>query len=326
MSVSVVMVVRDEPRSRVQRALDAVAIQEGVDGISVVIAAPEADHADLAGLSTTGAVAEVRLVANPTGGRSAGLNRAIAAAPDGVVVRVDARSVVPPGYVAACVARLAVDLSVGIVGGGQRPTAIDDDAGPRGIARALRNPWLLGNAAYRRPGAAGPVDTVYLGAFRRDEVLALGGYDERLVANEDFDLARRVRDQGKVVWLEPDLEVAYEPRADWGGLARQYHAFGVAKVRFWRLTGERPNRRQQVAIAGGALAGIAALLSLRRPGRALALAVAACVGGAMLDHVADPDERDLQVRSRALAASAVIVTSWLVGVLSGLLRPGRDLR
>jgi len=321
---TVVMVVRDEPLARLARALAAVAAQEDVAGLTVCIAAPRDDHAGLAALRTGGAVDAIRLVDNPGGARSAGLNRAIAAAPDPVVVRVDARSEIPTHYVAACLRRLD-DPDVGMAGGVQRPVAAEGaDRAARGIARALRNQWLLGNAAYRRTDAGGPADTVYLGAFRRDEVLALGGYDEALDANEDYDLAQRFLDLGRTVWLEEGQCVRYEPRADWRGLARQYHAFGAAKVRFWRRTGRRANGRQRVALGACALGGLVAVASVRRPRRLIGLTAVGLTGLVVLDHVADPSERDPRVRARACVASTVIVGSWVSGVVSGYV--GRRVR
>ena len=318
--VAVVMVARGEPAARLQRALDALAAQVGCDPFTVYIAAPEADHASMQALVTDRAVSAVVPVANPGGARCAGLNLAIRAADADVVVRVDARSRVHPDHVARCVARLADDANVGVVGGVQWPHALTEDAGERGTVRALRNRWLLGNAGYRRPGASGPVDTVYLGAFRRRELLDLGGYDERLDANEDFELCSRYRDAGAVVWLEENLLVDYEPRVGTAALFAQYQAFGEAKVTYWRTTGDRPNGRQLLALglAGG---GTLALLgSIRRPRRAAALVAVGVVAVAVIDQLADPHEPDPQVRARACVASMATTAGWLWGVAHGALR------
>src|SRR4051794_9093690 len=156
------MVTRQEPIARVQRAVESLAAQEGVAGLDVVIAAPQGEHGALLTLPASGAVDAIVVVDNPTGGRSTGLNEAIAATDAEFVVRLDARTVLPRGYVARCVGRLEQDSSIGVVGGVQWPEP--SSAGLMAVAtvRALRNRWLLGNPAYRRPGAAGPVDTVYL--------------------------------------------------------------------------------------------------------------------------------------------------------------------
>ena len=251
--VSVLVVTRDEPPDRLGRALAAVRAQDYRGPLEVLVAAPPGERPVPDGLDLDRL--DVELVDNPGGQRSAGLNRALARARGPVVVRVDARSVPPADYVTRCVARLAADPTVGVVGAVQRPTATAAAVASRGIARALRNPYVLGGARYRRPGAGGPADTAYLGAFRADELRRLGGYDERLAVNEDFDLCARYRAAGWQVWVEANLAVGYEPRPSHGQLWRQYETFGAAKARYWRVTGARPNGRQLGALIGAAVSG-----------------------------------------------------------------------
>ena len=317
---SVLLVTRGEPPDRLRRAIDALGAQTGAGTLEALIAAPPDEHRGLADLPARGAVQTVRLVANPDEGRSAGLNRALHQAQAATVVRVDARSVPPPDYVARCVARLAANPGIGVVGAIQRPATHDAGAGARGIARALRNPWLLGGAAYRRAGRGGPADTAYLGAFRRHELLARGGYDERLEANEDFDLCARYRAAGQEVWIEPGLEVEYEPRRTHRELWLQYQAFGEAKVSYWRATGERPNRRQRVALGGALAAALTGVLVGRRPRRLAATLVAALGVLAVVDHSVDPEDRDVGARVAAIGAYAAFLTGWCCGIVRGLAR------
>jgi succinoglycan biosynthesis protein ExoA len=321
-TIDAVMVVRDEPSTRLRRAIASLAAQEGVSGIRLVIAATDSEHSRLRTLRPHGAVSAIVLVDNPSGARSAGLNRAVAACRGLVVVRVDARSTLPADYVVRCVGRLAEHPEIGVVGGVQWPVAARSDARSRGIARALRNPWMLGRAAYRQPDREGRVDTVYLGVFRRKELMAFGGYDERLAANEDFELCTRYRDDDRDVWLEAGAAIGYEPRDTWRSLFAQYEAFGAAKVRFWRVTGRRPSQRQVAAIAAAAAGLAAGLWSVRRPARAVGMAAAACVGIATVDHLADPTERDAMVRFHSCAAYGAIAGGWLWGVVAHAFRSG----
>jgi len=311
MSASVVLVIGQEPPDRLRRALAALERQVGTEPIEVVIAASPLLLEECRALDSRGAVARIEIVSNPTGRRTPGLNAAARAASGDVLVRVDARSRVPPDYVARCLNRLEVDADVGVVGGHQQPVEHASSVRARGIARALRNPWIVGGAAYRRLDRSGPVDTVYLGAFRRPEFLAFGGYDERLDANEDFELCARYQHAGYTVWLESGLVVRYEARASFRELWRQYEDFGRSKLRYWTLTGERPNPRQAVALAL-ALAGAATVALSKR--RALALAIAAA-GLAALDHAAEPTETDPSVRASSVVASAVAQAAWTTGVL-----------
>jgi len=319
--VSVLVVARGEPRARLGRLLDALADQQGPELLEVLIAAPLEEHAGLAGLAPTGAVTSVRLLANPGGGRSAGLNRALAAARGAVVARADARSVPPPDYVTRTAGRLAADPDVGVVGGVQRPVPAAPGVAARGIARALRNPWLLGGATYRRPGGGGAADTTYLGTFRAAELRALGGWDERLAANEDFELCARYRAAGAAVWVEPGLEVAYEPRRSHRELWQQYRAFGEAKVQYWRTARTGPNARQAAALLGAAGALGAAAVVARHPARGATVGLAALAAVGVVDHLVEPAERDPRVRVAAYAAYATFLAGWWAGVARGLTGP-----
>jgi succinoglycan biosynthesis protein ExoA len=318
-SVSAVMAVRDEPFERVARAVGSLAAQHHSGPVELLIAAPPDQHARLARLRPTGAVHRVVLVANPCGERSPGLNRAVGMATAPFVVRIDARSLLPADYVSRCVQRLVDDPAVGVVGGVQRPRARADEARAGGIARALRNPWVLGAARYRRPGSRGPADTVYLGVFRRDELLATR-YDPQLAANEDFDVCTRYRRAGQQVWIEESLEVDYEARDTYADLWRQYRAFGAAKVRFWRRTRARPQLRQVIALGGVGAAAVLVARQGRHPRRLVALAAIAAGGLALVDHVAEPREPRVRVRAHSVVASVCIVGAWVSGVAQEALR------
>jgi succinoglycan biosynthesis protein ExoA len=322
--ITAVMVAREEPLTRLRRAIASLALQEGIDGLDIVIAAPAREHRRLEQLIPHGAVSAITLVDNPSGGRSDGLNRAVAVARGDVIVRLDARARVARDYVARTVARLTDDARVGVVGGAQWPVALRNHSRDQGIARALRNRLLMGAAAYRCPERSGPVDTVYLGVYRRDELLRVGGFDARLEANEDFELCQRYRRAGFAAWLESGATIEYEPRDTRWEVFEQYHAFGRAKVQYWRLTGDRTNRRQRVALALGVAGAVAVVASLRRPRRMVAMFTTAALGLAVVDHIADPHERGLRVRAHAYATNMAVVSGWLTGVARGLAsRPSR---
>ncbi|MGH9158124.1 MAG: glycosyltransferase [Acidimicrobiales bacterium] len=320
-ALSVIVTARDEPVRRIERLLQAVAEQDVDGAVQVLIAVPPEERGRFAHLHPTGSVAEVLIVDNPAGGRSSGLNRAARASSAPIVCRLDARTLPPPDYLRRCALRLGSDPAVGMVGGTQCPRPSGSSTLGVGIARALANPWLLGAAAYRRPGASGPVDTVYLGAFRRNQLFALGGWEERLDANEDFDLATRYREAGWLVWLEEGLEVGYEPRGSLRSVYRQYNAFGQWKVRFWRMRGARPNGRQLLALG---LAGATIPSFVLAAASSLWLGIAAVELLAMalcaLDHAGGRSQTRFGVRTAAVAASVAVVAGWLSGIAWGALR------
>lgn len=165
----------------------------------------------------------VRLVDVPGGRTPDALNAAIAATDAEVVVRLDAHAALAPGYVARAVAALR-RTGAANVGGRQVPTADDGQAAAN--AAAMRSPFGAGGAAYRTATTAGPVDTVYLGVFRRAALEAVGGFHPGMTRNQDAELNLRLTRAGYAVWLEPTLSVAYRPRPDLRSLATQYHQYG----------------------------------------------------------------------------------------------------
>lgn len=169
---------------------------------------------------------DVRVVDNPVGITPAGLNSAILASSGEVIVRCDAHAELPASYVSAAVARLE-STGAGVVGGVQ--DAHGDAPFERAVAYAMANPLGSGGAAYRTPGAAGIVETVYLGVFRRAALVAAGLYDETLVRNQDYELNHRIDAAGYDVFFAPELNVRYRPRRTMAALWRQYFDYGRYK-------------------------------------------------------------------------------------------------
>ena len=87
-----------------------------------------------------------------------------------------------------------------------------------------------GDSRYKTGGPEGPVDTVYLGVFRRDALEAVGGFDPTLLRNQDYELNWRLRQSGRTVWFDPALWVLYRPRRNLGQLFRQYFDYGRWKA------------------------------------------------------------------------------------------------
>lgn len=166
------------------------------------------------------------LVENPAGSTPVGLNLALGKTTGDVVVRCDAHAVLPPGYVTRALATLTATGAVN-VGGRQAPRGVS--LFERAVAMAMTSPIGAGDARYRLGGPPGPVDTVYLGVFRRDALEAVGGFDETLERNQDYELNFRLRQDGGVVWFDPELAVEYRPRGSIPRLWHQYYQYGYWK-------------------------------------------------------------------------------------------------
>lgn len=217
-SVSVVIPARESAGTIGAAVLSALS-QDYPGSIEVVVA-------DGGGRDDTSAIAGAagaRVVPNPPGTTPAGLNAAISASAGEVVVRCDAHAILPPGYVRRAVETLE-RTGAGTVGGMQIPAGTT--FWERSVGYAMSSPLGAGDARYRIGGEEGPVDTVYLGTFPRAVLEEVGGFDESLERNQDYELNWRIRQAGGVVWFDPELRVSYRPRGSLGALWRQYRDYG----------------------------------------------------------------------------------------------------
>ena len=178
----------------------------------------------------------VQLVQNPTGKTPAGLNLAIAKAKHDVVIRVDAHSVLSPDYSKSAV-RILSETGAGNVGGLMKAQGVTPFQ--KAVAWAYGSRFGLGGGTYHVGGEAGPSDSVYLGVFRRDVLTKLGGFDEKMIRGQDWELNLRIRESGELVWFDPRLVVTYFPRSTWRKLTKQFFDTGA-----WRalLTKSHPNK------------------------------------------------------------------------------------
>ena len=163
------------------------------------------------------------LVDNPSGRTAAGLNIALNKSQSPVVVRVDGHAHIPNDYITLIVEILN---KTGAVNVGGVMAAVGTTPFERAVAGAMRSPLGVGASRFHTGGEAGIVDTVYLGAFRREALIAIGGFDERFTRAQDWELNFRLRENGGVVYFDPRLHVTYRPRSTVKALAKQYFEYG----------------------------------------------------------------------------------------------------
>jgi glycosyltransferase involved in cell wall biosynthesis len=165
----------------------------------------------------------VVIVDNPTGRTAAGLNLAIASSQYSIIVRVDGHANIPNNY---CNLVSEILENTGAVNVGGVMAAEGRSLFERSVARAMRSPLGVGASRFHTGGGAGEVDTVYLGAFRKEALLAVGGFDERFTRAQDWELNFRLRQAGGIIYFDPRLVVTYRPRSTIKALAKQYFEYG----------------------------------------------------------------------------------------------------
>jgi succinoglycan biosynthesis protein ExoA len=171
----------------------------------------------------------ISVVDNPKRIIPAGVNIAVRASKGEIIIRLDGHSKPHPDYVHKCVILLERQSGDNVGGVWEiKPSA--DTWLAFSIAQAAAHPLGVGDAQYRLGKQGGPVDTVPFGAFRRNLFDELGGFNEELLTNEDYEFNTRIRQNGGVVWLDPTIRTEYLARSNLRELARQYFRYG-----FWKL-------------------------------------------------------------------------------------------
>ena len=222
-AISVILPVLNE-ESHLEGAVLSVLSQDYRGPLEIILAlGPSRDRTNEIATKLASQDNRVKLLDSPTGKTAAGLNLALAASKSPVVVRVDGHAQIPKNYISLIVEILN---KTGAVNVGGVMAAVGTTAFERAVAGAMRSPLGVGASRFHTGGEAGEVDTVYLGAFRREALVAIGGFDERFTRAQDWELNFRLRENGGVIYFDPRLHVTYRPRSSVGALAKQYFEYG----------------------------------------------------------------------------------------------------
>jgi len=170
----------------------------------------------------------LHLLDNPKRIVPAALNIGIREAKGEIIIRMDAHALYAPDYIRRCV-ELLETMEAANVGGLQR--AVGTDYISKAIAIAITTPFGIGNAYFRYAEKEMSVDTVYLGAWRKSTLEALGGFNEEWVINEDYELNYRLRKAGGKILLSPKIRCWYYVRPSLTKLVQQYFRYGFWKVK-----------------------------------------------------------------------------------------------
>jgi succinoglycan biosynthesis protein ExoA len=257
----------------------------------------------------------LRIVDNPAKATPSALNRALEAARGRFFVRVDGHSLIEPHYVQRLVDHL---LSGKCDGAGGRKKAIGQGDFGQAVAAAHDSRFGIGDSSYHFAGDVQYVDHVPFGAYQTERARRIGGWNERLIRNQDFDFDYRYVRAGGRLLLDPSIVVEWSVRDSPRRLARQYYEYGFWKAKVFI---EHPASLHLRWLAPPALVGaltIAIACSWTIVGR-WALALIAASYGVFLATGAVSLSRRTRVRliPKLVLALATMHLAWGSGFLVG---------
>lgn len=261
------------------------------------------------------------IIDGPGSGPAAAMNAGIAHAASDVIIRLDGHCRPRPDYIEHSIATL-LEHDAGFVGGvwDIRPGA-GTPVG-RAIAAVVSHPIGSGGVAYRTRGDAGgvrDVDTAPFGCFRRTLWQRLGGYDETLASNEDYDFNVRIRRAGHRVLLNPAIQSIYWSRGTLRSLGRQYFRYGFWKMQMLSKTpGAIQLRQLPPALLVPWLVSTLALAAIWQ--HPAAFAIAALYPLAIAAAGLQIAGKELRLLMPVLAAIVVEHVSWSAGFWHGVMR------
>jgi glycosyltransferase involved in cell wall biosynthesis len=270
-----------------------------------------------------------RLVIVANGGRRLttpeALNAGVERSDADVVARVDAHGWPEPDFLQrAAAALIEGGPDVACVGG--LPLAAETSRLGRAFTLARASRFGVGGSVYASPGGLVEADTVPWGAYRREVLLAVGGFDPRMRHGEDEELNWRIRRSGRRILLDPAIRFRYVPRASLSGVFEQYRGYGRARVRVVAEHPDflRPRHLAPAAMVAGAGALAAAAPFSARARRALAAAAGGYASLAALAAVSAARREDVTLAPLVAACFPALHAGYGTGTLVGIAQALRD--
>jgi succinoglycan biosynthesis protein ExoA len=317
--VSIIVPARNEERS-LGNTLDALLAQDIAEPYEIVVA--EGNSADATPAILERYVQEhpeaIRVVANPAGGTPQALNVLLAAARGEILVRVDGHSNPPPDYARRLVERIRSGECE--AAGGQK-RAVGKSAFGRAVSLAHGSKFGIGDSKYHYAKELMYVDHIPFGAYLRERALAIGGWDERLVRNQDFDFDFRYRQAGGRILLDPTISIDWAVRETPKALARQYFQYGFWKYHVLRKHPGSLHVRWLVPPSFVALLAVGVPCALVSEKARWAVGTAAGAYALFLvAATASTRPQQLRVAASVPAAVATMHLSWGAGFLASTIQ------
>jgi glycosyltransferase involved in cell wall biosynthesis len=152
----------------------------------------------------------IKLLRNPSRHTPAALNIGLRAAAGQYVCIMGAHASYDADYISICLQELLEHDAIGC-SGRLITTPANSSRQARLVAWAAGHPFASSSRSVRTQ-REGYADTVPFPVFCKYALLAIGGYDERLVRNQDNDMNQRLRALGYKLYVTAKTRCRYYPR------------------------------------------------------------------------------------------------------------------
>src|SRR5918997_1346214 len=232
------------------------------------------------------------------------------------VIVVDDHSTVPPNYVQALLDHIR---SGACEGAGGHARAVGQGPFGRAVAAAHGSRFGIGDSKYHYSQRQELVDHIPFGAYVTERAHAIGGWDEELRTNEDYDFDFRYQQAGGRLLFDPAIVVDWRVRETPARLAHQYYAYGRGK--FVTLVRHPSSLHFRWLVPPTLVASLAAglLLSWTTPGRVFLAVVGGSYAAFLVVGAAILGSRvGMRLAPQAALALGIMHLSWGAGFLASV--------
>ncbi|PJC37335.1 hypothetical protein CO046_01090 [Candidatus Peregrinibacteria bacterium CG_4_9_14_0_2_um_filter_53_11] len=169
---------------------------------------------------------EIHLINNPKHIQSAAWNLGVATAKGDYCAIIGAHAAYPQNYLSDCLSA-SKRLKADVVGGVVRAKAGAPTLMAHTIAAALSRRFGVGSSFRTFTGGPRRADSVFGGLYTTTVLKKVGGFNEKLVRSQDFDLSQRIISTGGTIWALPNLTVNYFPKATLPAFTQHNYRDGI---------------------------------------------------------------------------------------------------
>jgi succinoglycan biosynthesis protein ExoA len=207
----------------------------------------------------------LRVVDNPRQRTPYAFNIGIKEARGVYVAILGAHASYPANYLSECLDVVRSQAQAAAASGGIITAPGDGSRQARIVVASMTSPFGSSRKSFRT-ATAGEADTIPFPVIERRLLNAIGGYDERLLRNQDNDLSARLTDHGVKLLLAPGVQATYFAPRDLRAMVRYAWRNGWWNAKAFALGGKGMRIRHYapgVMVAGGLV--LAGAIVLGRP-------------------------------------------------------------